>query len=185
MKITHFTSALLACMLFTPSAQVHWLPTPELSTPQAQLPAAQHWHWNPSARLEPVDYRELRCTAQAVYRESGAEPVLGQLAVARVVQNRIRAGFAADACAVVFQRTGAVCQFSWTCEPAAEQQPVPCASCWQAAAQVLAQQQYQSLLPTALFFHSGARPSSWHRLNSVGRVGGHEFYELARTQRAP
>lgn len=47
----------------------------------------------------------LRCLAGAVYFESQGQPLTGQLAVARVILNRIRSGrFASSVCGVVLQR---------------------------------------------------------------------------------
>jgi hypothetical protein len=72
-----------------------------------------------------VDIRQLQCLADNIYYEAKGEPDLGKIAVARVVMNRVEAGFEKDPCAVIYQgapggkikaadsRGG--CQFSWLC----------------------------------------------------------------------
>jgi Cell Wall Hydrolase len=122
-----------------------------------------------------VDFRQLKCVATAIYYESQSEPRLAQIAVARVIQNRVLAGFAATPCDVVFQKSSAGCQFSWVCGP---HQLIPvskCVQCWQAAAQVLVQHQYQNYLSRALYFRSidMAPP---RRAALVRQVGRQVFY---------
>ena len=62
---------------------------------------------------------ERRCLAQALYYEARSESVMGQLAVADVIMNRVKSGIYPDTiCDVVFEgserRTG--CQFSFACD---------------------------------------------------------------------
>lgn len=48
---------------------------------------------------------DLYCIARAVYHESRGEPLLGQIAVAYVVINRMKSGFfPAKACDVIYQK---------------------------------------------------------------------------------
>ncbi|RMF10284.1 MAG: cell wall hydrolase [Alphaproteobacteria bacterium] len=63
--------------------------------------------------------RQYRCLAQAVYFEARGEPVLGQMAVAHVVLNRVRdRRYPNTICAVVFQNEHRRnrCQFSFACD---------------------------------------------------------------------
>ena len=60
--------------------------------------------------------REIECLAINIYRESGFEPISGQIAVAFVTINRMLSPeFPKSVCSVVYQRDRRVCQFSWTC----------------------------------------------------------------------
>lgn len=69
---------------------------------------------------------QIRCMAHNIYYEAGGEPYLGQVAVARVVMNRVDHGFAANPCQVIYQKHTVVhpeserkiirCQFSWVCQ---------------------------------------------------------------------
>ena len=59
-----------------------------------------------------------KCLTQAIYFESGIEPVRGQIAVAQVVMNRVFSGFYPnDVCGVVFQNSHRylACQFTFAC----------------------------------------------------------------------
>ena len=50
-----------------------------------------------------VDIRQLQCLADNIYYEAKGESDLGKIAVARVVMNRVDAGFEKDPCAVIYQ----------------------------------------------------------------------------------
>jgi spore germination cell wall hydrolase CwlJ-like protein len=61
--------------------------------------------------------RELKCLADNIYYEAGNQSTQGKLAVAAVTINRVKSPkFPKSVCAVVYQRTKRVCQFSWVCE---------------------------------------------------------------------
>jgi len=62
---------------------------------------------------------ERRCLAEAIYFEARSEPMIGQIAVADVILNRVKSSIYPDTiCDVVYQgserETG--CQFSFTCD---------------------------------------------------------------------
>ena len=62
--------------------------------------------------------------AKNIFYEAGGETILGQVAVANVVMNRVNHGFAETPCKVIYQKTvineNVVCQFSWVCEEKGE-----------------------------------------------------------------
>jgi len=60
--------------------------------------------------------KEMDCLAKNIYYEAGNQPIDGQTAVAQVTMNRKNANFANSICGVVYQKTGDICQFSWTCK---------------------------------------------------------------------
>lgn len=68
------------------------------------------------------EQRELSCLAQNIYHEALTESVLGKIAVAMVVLNRVQSKeFPNTICGVVYQPSRAkdrprACQFSWTCD---------------------------------------------------------------------
>ena len=150
--------------------------------------SANQTHWSQSAGnfahlstsdnqpLVSMNYAELRCVATAVYYESAHEPQMGQIAVARVIQNRVRQKFAPTACAVVYQRTASVCQFSWACRDHRKITAKECANCWKIAVQVFAQNQYQSFMPSALFFHATYIDPQWTGTRAIKTIGHHKFY---------
>ena len=147
--------------------------------------AANQTHWSiprfaevntTNQPLVSMNYRELRCVATAVYYESAHEPRMGQIAVARVIQNRVRQRFAATACDVVYQRHSGVCQFSWACKSHRVITAKECAECWKIAVQVFAQNQYQSFMPSALFFHATYIDPQWTGAKAIKIIGHHKFY---------
>lgn len=67
----------------------------------------------------------IRCLADNIYHEARGEPFLGQVAVARVVINRVnQKSFPSNPCSVVYQshtlsesgEDKKVCQFTWVCD---------------------------------------------------------------------
>jgi hypothetical protein len=56
---------------------------------------------------------DKECLGAAIYHEAGNQPLIGQYAVAEVVVNRIKAGFAPNACAVIHQHVGSHWQFGF------------------------------------------------------------------------
>lgn len=123
-----------------------------------------------------VDYRQIQCVSTAIYYESHGEPLMGQIAVARVIQNRVRQHFAATACEVVTQRANGVCQFSWACGSYHQVNAKECRQCWQIAVQVFAQHQYQAFMPNAAYFHSVTVNPEWHGLRRSLTIGQQQFY---------
>jgi spore germination cell wall hydrolase CwlJ-like protein len=67
--------------------------------------------------LSPNAQKQVECLAENMYFESAYEPDEGKIAVAMVTINRVKSGmFEDNICAVVKQKKGQVCQFSWWCE---------------------------------------------------------------------
>lgn len=135
-----------------------------------------------------VDQEHLRCLATNIYWEAAGEPFMGQVAVARVVLNRVRSGFAPSPCKVVYQShtvpdldspngVRKVCQFSWVCE--GKGQPPKNQVYRQAediASQVLAYNKWSEQVPqNILFFHNTGVDPQWG-YKKVMEVGNHIFY---------
>lgn len=140
-----------------------------------------------------VDPKQLLCLAENIFYEAGSESFLGQVAVARVVLNRIHHGFAKTPCAVVHQKTvvrrddgeKTICQFSWTCEdvrPINRNDPRYVQS-REIAYQVLAYNAYAEEIPrNVLFFHNTSVDPLWpyHR---VKQIGNHIFYSKSKPKK--
>jgi spore germination cell wall hydrolase CwlJ-like protein len=136
--------------------------------------------------IKQVNAKHLQCLATAIYYEAGKEPFLGQVAVARVVMNRVEHGFASDPCRVVYQKTVktdewdnqiTLCQFSWVCEglgvPAANRRYQQALTI---ARQVLAEDKWSDLLPNnTLFFHNLSVHPKW-MYKRITQIGNHVFY---------
>ncbi len=118
--------------------------------------------------------RELECLATGIYFESKSEPLIGQLAVGKVIANRAHSGrFPTTYCGVLFQRG----QFSFV--RGRSLPSVPKASKqWQTAvamAKIVAQGLSDSAASNALFFHARYVSPGW-RLKRVASIGNHIFY---------
>ncbi|WP_225907817.1 cell wall hydrolase [Hyphomonas sediminis] len=135
-------------------------------------------------RAETID-AELMCMAQAVYYESGHEPVEGQLAVAEVISNRVRDHRYPDTvCDVVFQgatrTTG--CQFTFTCDGAMKKQPV--GEAWERSRRVAAHVMMglnEDRTDGATHYHATYVDPVWNAgLIKTKKVGLHIFYRFPR-----
>jgi spore germination cell wall hydrolase CwlJ-like protein len=117
---------------------------------------------------------ELRCLAGAVYFEAKSESLAGQLAVARVIINRVDSGrFASSICGVVYQRG----QFSFVrgnSMPAINTD----SRLWHnavAIAQIAMKGAWDSAAEGALFFHARRVSPSWGRVR-LASIDNHIFY---------
>ncbi len=118
--------------------------------------------------------REQECLAGAVYFEAKGEPLVGQLAVAKVIQNRARSGrFASSICGVVMQPS----QFSFIRNgafPAIDRS----SRNWKSAvaiARIAQANAWNSSVNNALYFHARYVSPRW-KLTRVASIGNHIFY---------
>lgn len=145
------------------------------STMVQQHPSLRPWTNQFASTWHPIDYREVRCMSTAMYNEAGTESLLGKAAVGRVIQNRIQHRFGDSVCEIVYDKTNSVCQFSWVCfktQPKINQATM--ADCRQLASQILTQNQFNSLVPDALYFHSRS-VHAWKKLDLVKVIENHIF----------
>ncbi|MGB7656024.1 MAG: cell wall hydrolase [Novosphingobium sp.] len=128
-----------------------------------------------SAQPQPAELpRELQCLAGAIYFEAKSEPLIGQLAVGRVIVARSKSGrFPNSYCGVVFQPS----QFSFvrgSSMPAIAR----ASKQWKnavAIAQIAHTGSWHSPVEGALYFNASSVSPGWH-LRRVGRVQNHVFY---------
>ena len=128
-----------------------------------------------AAQPQPTELsRELQCLAGAVYFEAKSEPLIGQLAVGRVVVARSKSGrFPNSYCGVVFQPS----QFSFV-RGSSMPGIARGSRQWKnavAIAQIAHSGAWRSPVEGALFFHATHVSPGWH-LKRVGRVENHVFY---------
>ncbi|MBX3506218.1 MAG: cell wall hydrolase [Parvibaculum sp.] len=134
---------------------------------------------------------ERRCLAAGIYFEARGESVEGQLAVARVILNRVSAPNYPDSiCGVVYQgasrKTG--CQFSFTCDTALNKRPNE-RRAWAKARRTA---EYVTLgrvdateLEPAMYFHADYVQPYWaSSMVEVAKIGRHIFYRPAREGRS-
>ena len=142
----------------------------------------------PTINLKKIDMKQLACMARNIYYEAGAETMIGQAAVARVVMNRINHGFAETPCKVIYQKTtineNIVCQFSWVCEDKTD----PSKSnprykrALQVAYEVMVFDMHKNVVPkSALFFHAITIDPLWP-YKQVAIIGNHIFYSKQKVK---
>lgn len=122
--------------------------------------------------------RELKCLADNIYFEAGNQSTQGKLAVAAVTINRVKSPkFPKSVCAVVYQRTKRVCQFSWVCEG---KKTVRSAQQYSESKKVaekvlLSGANHGILGRNVLFYHADYVNPRWN-LRRVAKIGDHIFY---------
>lgn len=117
---------------------------------------------------------DMKCLAGAVYFESKGESLEGQLAVARVIINRVKSGrFADSMCGVVYQPS----QFSFVRGRAMP--PIRTGSeSWREAvaiAQIAMDDSWDSSAEGALFFHARRVSPGWGKAK-LASIDNHIFY---------
>ena len=138
--------------------------------------------------IKPSRVDQIRCMAHNIYYEAGGEPFMGQVAVARVVMNRVLHGFAANPCQVIYQTTKRYdveseraiihCQFSWVCQgklkPDTNSERYKTAE--SIAEQVIHEDKWKDEIPnTVLFFHNKTVKPRWPYKHEF-TIGNHLFY---------
>jgi spore germination cell wall hydrolase CwlJ-like protein len=119
--------------------------------------------------------RQTECIARAVYWEARGLSEEGMKAVAEVVHNRVNhPRFPKTPCAVVHQRSNAVCQFSWTCGPLKHRIP-PNNAAWRTSLAV-ANSPPGNLTNGALYFHARKYRARWRHLDQIAEIDEHVFY---------
>lgn len=124
----------------------------------------------PVNQVQALELADVRCLAEAIWRESRGESLQGQIAVGKVVLNRVaHSGYPNTVCKVVFQPY----QFSWT-------------KGWKSW-----RYDYRSLLVASMVlagnhglknfkathFHSGPQPD-WAKTKKIyKKIGNHVFYK--------
>lgn len=137
----------------------------------------------PTPIEEPVvDQHELECLQMNIYYEARGEGIRGMQAVAVVTVNRaMDARWPDTVCAVVKQKRGQVCQFSWVCKFGAVKPKRPDFESWTIAETIARQAltgDLRSPVGDATHFHTHAvRPSWAKRLHYIATIGGHIFYK--------
>ena len=140
--------------------------------------------------------RELECLALAIYHEARGEPVVGRMAVARVILNRVTSAlYPPTVCGVVFQNAHwhNRCQFSFACD---RQSDIPRNRAAWVAARTLAsaylrervqRSKLNMVVALSTHYHADYVSPRWSRsLIKAGTIGRHIFYiSLRRPAPAP
>ncbi len=129
-----------------------------------------------------VRLAEENCLARAVYFEARSESDMGQLAVAKVILNRVKSpDYPKSICGVVYQGSGTrnSCQFSFACDGQADDVNQPGA--W-AHAKTIAQRAINNdpavaMMSTATNYHADYVKPKWAKtMRRLTKIGHHIFY---------
>ena len=142
---------------------------------------------SPQQKMQIVAQRRVRlaeenCLARAVYFESRSESDLGQLAVAKVVLNRVKnPDFPKTICGVVYQGSNNrnSCQFSFACDglPDDVKSPEAWAHAKSIAQRAIANDPAVAMLGNAVNYHADYVTPKWaHTMRRLTRIGHHIFY---------
>ena len=130
-----------------------------------------------------VQMAEENCLARAVYFEARSESELGQLAVAKVILNRVKdPEYPKTICGVVYQGSGRrnSCQFSFACDGLPDD--VRSASSWSNAKRIakkaIAGDAQVAAIGTATNYHADYVKPKWAKsMKRLVKIGRHVFYE--------
>jgi spore germination cell wall hydrolase CwlJ-like protein len=130
-----------------------------------------------------VQMAEENCLARAIYFEARSESELGQIAVAKVVLNRVKdPSYPNTICGVVYQGSGRrnSCQFSFACDGLPDD--VKSASAWSKAKRLakktIAGDAKVAALTTATNYHADYVKPKWAKsMKRLVKIGRHIFYE--------
>jgi spore germination cell wall hydrolase CwlJ-like protein len=126
------------------------------------------------------------CLTTAVYFEARSESLLGQLAVAAVILNRVKASTSSSICGVVYKGASQLnaCQFSFACDGKADL--VDDSRAWKTAVEITALELAvdgnrmdgpMHVLATATNYHADYVNPEWSKsLNRLTKIGRHIFY---------
>jgi spore germination cell wall hydrolase CwlJ-like protein len=133
--------------------------------------------------LRRVQQAEENCLARAVYFEARSESELGQLAVAKVILNRVKdPEYPNTICGVVYQGSGRrnSCQFSFACDGLPDD--VRSAASWASAKRIakkaIAGDAHVAAIGTATNYHADYVKPKWAKsMKRLIKIGRHVFYE--------
>jgi spore germination cell wall hydrolase CwlJ-like protein len=129
-----------------------------------------------------VRLAEENCLARAVYFEARSETDMGQLAVAKVILNRVKnPSFPKSICGVVYQGSGTrnSCQFSFACDgqPDDVNQPGAWEHAKSIAQRAIAGDPAVAMMGSATNYHADYVNPRWAKtMRRLTKIGHHVFY---------
>ena len=153
----------------------------------AEPAVEQSFKLDKATKLKVVAQRRVRlaeenCLARAVYFESRSESDLGQLAVAKVILNRVKSpDYPKSICGVVYQGSGTrnSCQFSFACDglPDDVNQPGAWSHAKSIAQRAIAGDPAIAMMGSATNYHADYVTPRWAKtMRRLARIGHHIFY---------
>jgi spore germination cell wall hydrolase CwlJ-like protein len=148
---------------------------------------AQTFKIRPEEKQRVVAQRRVRlaeenCLARAVYFEARSESDMGQLAVAKVILNRVKSpNFPKSICGVVYQGSGTrnSCQFSFACDglPDDVKQPGAWDHAKSIAGRAINNDPAVAMMGHATNYHADYVKPRWAKtMRRLAKIGHHIFY---------
>lgn len=167
-------------------AEVQNNPVPPPAAARADVAAIASWKNTFKTMFYPHTMAES-CLARAVYFEARSESILGQLAVATVVLNRVKASNnSSSVCGVVYKGANRLnaCQFSFACDGKPD---VPDdMGAWNTALNITTlaltsdeetPDQQMQIVANATYYHADYVDPYWSKsMNRITKIGRHIFY---------
>lgn len=125
---------------------------------------------------------QSQCLSRAIYFEARSESELGQLAVAKVILNRVKSKrYPNNICDVVYQGSERrnSCQFSFACDGQADKPRYgkPWRQAKRIASRAMANKGELKVISTALFYHADYVKPKWAKaMSRLIKIGNHIFY---------
>ena len=127
--------------------------------------------------LNSFDKQQINCLAENTYFEAGNQSRNGKIAVTNVVMNRIDSNkFPKTACAVIRQKVGHVCQFSWVCQ---KNHKIRDAQLFEESKNIAEQvylENIDDITGGAIFYHADYVKPGWRNVKWTTTIGDHIFY---------
>lgn len=125
-------------------------------------------------QLVEASQKDIHCLAQNIYHEARSEPIKGQIAVAQVTINRVKAAnFKKSVCQVVF----APSQFSWTLNKHIKVRDTQAWKTSLAIAKAVLTNSIRIPNFTATHYHTRQVNPRWSRnMEVLAVIGSHIFY---------
>lgn len=129
-------------------------------------------------KINTHDERQIQCLAENAYFEAGNQNKTGMIAVTNVVMNRVKdERFPKTPCAVVKQKRGGVCQFSWVCEGKKRIHDWELYKKTRHVAEQVYLRNVGDVTGGAKFYHADYVRPSWSRVfDRTRKIGDHIFY---------
>lgn len=130
-------------------------------------------------KLNNYDKRQIQCLAENAYFEAGNQSTKGKIAVTNVVMNRVKDDrFPDSPCAVINQKAGGVCQFSWVCEGKKRIHDMALFARARKVAEDVYLKNVGDVTRGAKFYHADYVSPSWGRVfKRTTVIGDHIFYK--------
>ena len=166
--------------IFTQDSEVN----PEVQPAVQKLPVVVLYSNRESLAKSTLSEKEIQCVSDMVYKEAVGEGVNGWVAVIHVALNRKESeDFPKNACDIIYQRKGKVCQYSWVCyrhNNYAYRNSEEYSQITTIVKTIAMVSNRSSIDPTrgSLYFKRYDTKNKWfvENLRRVARIGDHEFF---------